>query len=99
LILTPSCISGARDSPTERCCRCSASSKSLTVVPSTTVPGRLSTPAATRRASTNEVLPEPAGPTSTTFRMPSGRSALGAVSPLLWFPVVFPATSASLGGA
>src|SRR3569623_1214018 len=55
-----------------------ASSKSHTVLPSTTDPARDSTPEATRRLSTRVVLPAPDGPTSTTLRTAAGLSAAGA---------------------
>src|SRR5689334_6584344 len=55
-----------------------ASSKSHTVVPSTTDPARDSTPEATNRPSTSVVLPAPDGPTSTTLRTAVGLSAAGA---------------------
>ena len=73
------CSSGARASETERCWRCSASSKSLTVVPSSTRPARVIVPVATSRASTSVVLPAPVWPTSTTLRIFSGWSAVGAL--------------------
>ena len=79
LILTPSTTTGASDRETERCWRTSASSKSLTVVPSSTRPARGTAPVATRRDSSSVVFPDPLGPTSTTLRMCSGRSASGAL--------------------
>src|SRR4051812_43393307 len=74
----PSCCREASARPTERCCAISASSQSQTVVPSATLPGLVSTPEATSRASTSVVLPPPDGPTSTTLRMAAGLSAVGA---------------------
>src|SRR3954447_2770607 len=79
----PSCCREASARPTERCCAISASSQSQTVVPSATLPGLVSTPEATSRASTSVVLPPPDGPTSTTLRMAAGLSATGT-APLPW---------------
>ena len=59
---------GARVRLTERCCLTSASSKSLTVVPSSMLPGRWIVPVAASSASTRVVFPVPEWPTSTTFR-------------------------------
>ena len=79
LTLTPSCSNGASDRLIERCWRASASSKSLTVVPSSTRPARGIVPVATSRASTSVVLPAPEWPTSTTLRIRPGSSAVGAL--------------------
>ena len=68
----------AIDRPMERFCRIATGSLSPTVVPSTMVPRRVVAPAAFTRDSRSEVLPEPAGPTSATFRIRSGDDALGA---------------------
>jgi len=53
---------------TERCCLTSVSSKSLTVVPSSMLPGRWMVPVAASSASTRLDFPVPEWPTSTTFR-------------------------------
>src|SRR5947209_4480780 len=79
LTLMPSCSNGASDSEMDRCWRTSASSKSLTVVPSSTRPARGIVPVATRRASTSVVLPAPEWPTSTTLRIRLGSSTVGAL--------------------
>src|SRR5262249_59504201 len=78
--LTPPCTSGATVKLTERCCLISTSSKSLTVVPSSTRPMRWMTPVAVSSASTSVVFPEPQSPTITTFRTPPGWPA-GAAPP------------------
>lgn len=70
---------GTRESCTERCCRCSISSWSETVPPSSTRPARFTAPAVSARASTSVVLPDPEWPTSTTFRTDVGRSAACAL--------------------
>src|SRR5260221_4036390 len=75
----PLCVTGARVRLTERCCLTSTSSKSLTVVPSSTRPGRWIVPVATSRVSTRVVFPAPEWPTSTTFRTVSGWPAVGAL--------------------
>ena len=76
--LDAACTTGANESETERCWRCSASSKSLTVVPSSTRPARGMVPVATSSASTSVVFPAPEWPTSTTLRTDPGWSAAGA---------------------
>src|SRR5262249_34719087 len=68
LTLTPAWISGASVRLADRCCLISTSSKSLTVVPSSTRPARWMVPVATSSASTSVVLPAPEWPTSTTLR-------------------------------
>src|SRR6266487_3014100 len=68
LTLTPAWVSGASVRLTDRCCLISTSSKSLTVVPSSTRPARWMVPVATSSASTSVVLPAPEWPTSTTLR-------------------------------
>src|SRR3954447_18791001 len=75
----PSCSNGASESEMDRCWRTSASSKSLTVLPSSTRPARGIVPVATRRASTSVVLPAPEWPTSTTLRIRLGLSTVGAL--------------------
>ena len=71
---------GHTDSATERCWATSTGSWSLTVVPSTIVPARLSSPVASSSASANVVLPAPECPTSATLRIFSGRSAVSNVA-------------------
>src|SRR5215470_12955832 len=78
LTLTPAWTSGASVRLTERCCLISTSSKSLTVVPSSTRPARWMVPVATSSASTSVVLPAPEWPTSTTLRTPTCWPAAGA---------------------
>src|SRR5215471_19359580 len=78
LTLTPPWISGASVRLAERCCLISTSSKSLTVVPSSTRPARWMVPVATSSASTSVVLPAPEWPTSTTLRTPTCWPAAGA---------------------
>src|SRR5215472_391968 len=68
LTLTPAWVRGASVRLTDRCCLISTSSKSLTVVPSSTRPARWMVPVATSSASTSVVLPAPEWPTSTTLR-------------------------------
>src|SRR5215472_1345502 len=85
--LTPECVSGATVRLTERCCLISTSSKSLTVVPSSTRPIRWMVPVALSSASTRVVLPEPEWPTSTTLRTPPGWSA-GAAPPVAVDPLL-----------
>src|SRR5215468_8305887 len=68
LTLTPAWISGASVRLADRCCLISTSSKSLTVVPSSTRPARWMVLVATSSASTSVVLPAPEWPTSTTLR-------------------------------
>src|SRR5262245_63760418 len=68
LTLTPAWVSGASVRLADRCCLISTSSKSLTVVPSSTRPARWMVPVATSSASTSVVLPAPEWPTSTTLR-------------------------------
>src|SRR4051794_28113042 len=75
----PSCSNGASAKEMDRCWRTSASSKSLTVLPSSTRPARGIVPVATRRASTSVVLPAPEWPTSTTLRIRLGSSTVGAL--------------------
>ncbi len=62
----------ARASEIDRSWDCSDSSKSHTVVPSRTEPARGTAPAEASSVSTSVVLPEPPGPTRTTFRIRSG---------------------------
>src|SRR6516165_5822754 len=71
-------MSGATVRLTDRCCLISTSSKSLTVVPSSTRPDRWMVPVATSSASTSVVLPAPEWPTSTTLRTLLCWSAAGA---------------------
>ncbi len=47
----------------------SSSSKSVTVLPSSTMPSRLTMPASKRIADVNWVLPDPVCPTIAMFRM------------------------------
>ena len=68
----------ATATPTERFCRIATGSLSPIVVPSLIVPRRVLAPAAWSSDSMRVVLPEPAGPTSATFRIRSGDDALGA---------------------
>src|SRR5882757_6510732 len=70
---------GARLRLTERCWRTSASSKSLTVVPSSMRPNRVIPPVANSSASVNVVLPAPVRPTNATLRILPGWSASGAL--------------------
>jgi hypothetical protein len=60
---------GAIASETEICRRCSSGSWSETVLPSSTVPIRVSAPAVKSIASSSVVFPEPPWPTSKTLRM------------------------------
>ena len=55
----------------ERVClrETSSSSKSVTVVPSSTFPNRFTIPATDNMAAANWVFPEPVCPTRATFRM------------------------------
>src|SRR6185437_12321204 len=75
----PACVNGAKVRLTERCCLISTSSKSLTVVPSSTLPIRWVVPVAASSASTRVVFPAPEWPTSTTLRTLSGWPAEGAL--------------------
>src|SRR5580658_1285294 len=77
----PLCTRGASVRLTDRCCRISTSSKSLTVVPSSMLPCRWMVPVAVSSASTRLVLPDPEWPTSTTFRTWSAAGALPAAPP------------------
>src|SRR6185437_897514 len=75
----PACVNGAKVRLTERCCLISTSSKSLTVVPSSTRPIRWVVAVAVSSASTRVVFPAPEWPTSTTLRTLSGWPAEGAL--------------------
>src|SRR5208282_1049019 len=77
----PLCTTGASVRLTERCCLTSTSSKSLTVVPSSMLPGRWMVPVAKRSPSTRLDFPVPEWPTSTTFRTWSAVGALPAAPP------------------
>src|SRR6202012_5544395 len=72
---------GAKVKLTERCCLTSTSSKSLTVVPSSTLPGRPIVPVAARSVSIRLDLPVPEWPTRTTFRTWPADGALPAAPP------------------
>ena len=72
----------ATASDTDRPIRRSTSSKSLTVLPFSTLPGLVTAPVAASTASVRMVLPAAPGPTRTTFRTISPPSlAAGLVSP------------------
>src|SRR5262245_44287188 len=58
-------------------------------------PGLFSTPETTRSASTRVVLPAADGPTSTTLRMATGLSIVGA-APVAWAVFVLPAMTSLL---
>ena len=70
--MIPSWTTGASAREIERPWAFSDSSKSQTVVPSRTDPARGTAPASASSVSTKVVLPEPPGPTSTTFLIRSG---------------------------
>jgi hypothetical protein len=89
LIFTPSCISGAQASTTERCWRTAAGSWSETVVPSVTEPARGIVWVAASNASTRVVFPEPEWPTSTTLRTLPGSVTTGAAAPVTPFSEAF----------
>jgi hypothetical protein len=63
----------------ERCGLFAISSKSLTVLPSSTRPVRVMVPVAASSASIRVVFPDPEWPTSTTLRTLSGWPATGAL--------------------
>src|SRR5215471_9700630 len=94
-------MSGARVRLTDRCCLISTSSKSLTVLPSSTRPARWIVPVTASSASTRVVLPAPEWPTSTTLRTLSGASTTGGgpVTPLSWVFCAIGAPPASRGAA
>src|SRR5258706_7061738 len=79
LTLTSLWTNGARVRFTERCCLISTSSKSLTVLPSSTRPVRWMVPVSASNVSARVVFPAPEWPTSTTFRTFSGWPAVGAL--------------------
>src|SRR5215218_487921 len=72
LILVARWTTGAIAKEIERACDFSDSSKSQTVEPSWMVPARGMAPAVASSVSTRVVLPDPPGPTSTTFRIRPG---------------------------
>ena len=70
LSLTSSTLQGARANDMDMWDLISSGSKSLTVVPSSTLPGREMVPVAKRSDSASVVLPEPLCPTRATLRTP-----------------------------
>ena len=83
LTLTAPWTSGATARAIDRPWARSPGSKSDTVVPSSTVPARLTAPERSSNVSSNVVLPPELGPTSTTLRIPSGVRASRSCLPLL----------------
>ncbi|AMM31075.1 hypothetical protein SA2016_0377 [Sinomonas atrocyanea] len=98
--MVSSAMTGASDSATDRCWCTAAGSESPTVVPSAMVPRRAIAPAEARIASRSVVFPAPEWPTSTTFRISSGRSAeTGAfAAPLVPLPDMSSSCSCSPAG-
>ena len=71
----------ATASDTDRPIRRSTSSKSLTVLPFSTLPGLVTAPVAASTASVRMVLPAAPGPTKTTFRTISPPSLAAGLFP------------------
>ena len=80
--LRPSCSNEVTAAPMDIPRSCSSDSKSQTVVPSSTLPRRLTTPDSNRIASARLVFPLPRWPTSATLRIRSGGLCGMAANPI-----------------